>query len=93
MQQCPLFPQKRTWFSTVGMSALCQKRTFAVAGLNLGALGLKRRLFFFAPWQLKRYVASTHVFCGDMLNFNNTLERDLRQLVGLFDAFGGRCIE
>src|SRR5262249_56427623 len=26
--QCPLYPQKRTWFSTIVMSALCQKRTF-----------------------------------------------------------------
>src|SRR5262249_12534591 len=23
----PLYPQKRTWFSTIAMSALCQKRT------------------------------------------------------------------
>src|SRR5262249_53198003 len=27
---CPLYPQKRTWISTVAMSALCQKRTYAV---------------------------------------------------------------
>jgi hypothetical protein len=27
--RCPLYPQKRTWFSTVGMSALCHKRTSA----------------------------------------------------------------
>src|SRR6516164_7552881 len=26
--RCPLYPQKRTWFSAVVMSALCQKRTF-----------------------------------------------------------------
>src|SRR5215472_5670386 len=25
--RCPLYPQKRTWFSAVVMSALCQKRT------------------------------------------------------------------
>src|SRR6516225_1103295 len=25
--QCPLYPQKRTWISTAVMSALCQKRT------------------------------------------------------------------
>jgi len=26
---CPLYPQKRTWFSAVVMSALCQKETLA----------------------------------------------------------------
>jgi len=25
---CPLYPQKRPWFSTVVMSALCHKQTF-----------------------------------------------------------------
>ena len=27
--QCPLYPRKRTWFSTSGKSALCQKRTWS----------------------------------------------------------------
>src|SRR5262249_31315819 len=27
---CPLYPQKRTWFSTIVMSALCQKQTYTV---------------------------------------------------------------
>jgi hypothetical protein len=25
---CPLYPQKRTLLTVIGMSALCQKRTF-----------------------------------------------------------------
>jgi len=28
--QCPLYPQKRTLIERVGMSALCQKQTYAV---------------------------------------------------------------
>jgi len=27
--KCPLYPRKRTWFSTIAMSALCQKQTLA----------------------------------------------------------------
>ena len=27
--QCPLYPRKRTSFSTIAMSALCQKQTYA----------------------------------------------------------------
>jgi hypothetical protein len=53
----------------------------------------KRRLGFPFSGNSKDYVASPHVFCGDMLNFNNALMWDLRQLVGLFDAFGGRRIK
>jgi hypothetical protein len=29
--RCPLYPQKRTSFGTVAMSALCQKQTFCTA--------------------------------------------------------------
>ena len=29
--RCPLYPQKRTWFSTIVMSALCQKRTLVTS--------------------------------------------------------------
>jgi hypothetical protein len=30
--RCLLYPRKRTWFSTIEMSALCQKETFAQHG-------------------------------------------------------------
>jgi hypothetical protein len=37
--------------------------------------------------------ASTDVFGGDMLNFYNALERNLRQLVGFFDTLGRWRVE
>ena len=30
IRRCPLYPQKRTLAERIGMSALCQKRTYAV---------------------------------------------------------------
>jgi NAD(P)-dependent dehydrogenase (short-subunit alcohol dehydrogenase family) len=30
LTRCPLYPKKRTWLSTIVMSALCQKQTYAV---------------------------------------------------------------
>ena len=38
-EECPLYPQKRTWNSTVGMSALCQKRTLDQTRRKLHSLG------------------------------------------------------
>src|SRR5215831_4396838 len=35
---CPLYPQKRTLIERVGMSALCQKRTYALQQI-VGSLG------------------------------------------------------
>jgi len=42
--RCPLYPQKRTLTDTTGMSALCQKRTYAPQQCH--ALGYK-------AWQAK----------------------------------------
>ena len=39
---CPLYPQKRTLVERVGMSALCQKRTFCTAA-ETGAIRSPRR--------------------------------------------------
>src|SRR5215472_12538063 len=36
---CPLYPQKRTWIGTAAMSAVCQKRTFAVSSLDMVSPG------------------------------------------------------
>ena len=41
--QCPLYPQKRTSLSTVVMSALCQKRTYAAGPRDFAILKLDRR--------------------------------------------------
>jgi hypothetical protein len=39
--RCPLYPQKRTFGSTAGMSALCQKRTHALQQIAVTALYLR----------------------------------------------------
>jgi hypothetical protein len=40
---CPLCPRKRTWISTVVMSALCQERTFCSAVKNVVIRSPRRR--------------------------------------------------
>jgi hypothetical protein len=40
--QCPLYPQKRTWLSTVVMSALCQKQTSAFQTDHLAVTAERR---------------------------------------------------
>src|SRR6516162_1687792 len=52
---CPLYPQKQTFVAATGMSALCQKRTYAVQQKashsirNTPGAG-KRHELFFAPF-------------------------------------------
>jgi hypothetical protein len=53
--RCPLYPQKRTWFSTVVMSALCQKRTFASFDHLIGAGEQRRR------YVKSKFLGSFHV--------------------------------
>jgi hypothetical protein len=38
LKQCPLYPQKQTFSDTIGMSALCQKRTWQLLRLYVDLL-------------------------------------------------------
>jgi hypothetical protein len=84
----PLYPQKRTLLTG---RARRQKETFRrfIRSPHLQAHASRRNRTGSAPL----FRASTDVFGGDVLNFYNTLERNLRQLVGFFNALGRWRVE
>ena len=45
-----------------------------------------------APDKSKR-CSLAHIFCSDMFDLDNTLERNLRELVSLFDALSGWSVK
>src|SRR5215813_324983 len=75
----PLYPQKRTWFSTIAMSALCQKRTWHHSFDHLVGAGEHRR----RNCEAKR-LGSLEI--DYQLILGRRLHRKIRWLLALEDA-------